>query len=704
MKTNYHKYFIEQQDNSDCGVACLQMIINFYNGKKYPFEDLRLLSGTTSEGTSLLGLYEACSKIGFDAEGFEVELDQLQNIDKPCILHIVLEQNLEHYVVCFGYDQKHQKYIIADPAKGIIKLSTNELSHIWNSRVLLTLIPNPSFVNKKNYEKNKFQRLFQFLIKEKNYLISTLTLGLFISVIGLSVSIFTQRLVDHILPSKDLNRLAIALLFLGLLLFIKVILSYLRSTLSSKHSKLFNSNLINNFFSNMLALPIPFFKNRKTGDLISRLNDTNRLQDAIAYFASTFIIDLLIIIISLIYIFSLSIWVGSTIVIVIPLFLIISKLNYGSILEKQNKVMATYATSESQFINALQGISTIKLHQKETSFIDKSHELYSSFQNELFNFSKLQYTINSYMEVINTTFIVALMGIGSYLTIQEKLSYGELMAIISISLSITPTVIRLSMSNLIYGEAKVALDRIYEILGDEDKSEVLENIDSNFEIQNININNISLTLPGAQHLLKQFTGYFKKGDFVTIVGNSGIGKTTLLNLIVRFYQPSSGTIYCNNNITIESIPLLEWRSRISLVEQKTTLFNGSLTENISFSNSMESYEDVLLFCKKLGLDTIIEDLPQGYLTIISENGENLSGGQKQLIAILRALYKKPDLLLLDEPLTGLDKEKRGLVLEAIQKEMKDKITILISHHDEVIQKGNKVIKLENTIHQELSLV
>ena len=221
------KSFVLQQDQSDCGVACLLSLINYYQGYN-TLEKLRELSGTNTTGTSLLGLYQCANQIGFTSEAFEADFPNLKTLNEPCILHVLMEGNLQHYVVCYGYDENIGSFIIGDPGKGLTQLNESELANIWQSKALLQLMPNATFELKKLQHNAKWLWFKQLITDDLNILTITMVLGVLATVLNLATAIFSQKLIDDILPSGNQQKLVTSLILLFLVLLIRVSLTFIR--------------------------------------------------------------------------------------------------------------------------------------------------------------------------------------------------------------------------------------------------------------------------------------------------------------------------------------------------------------------------------------------------------------------------------------------------------------------------------------------
>jgi len=268
---NLKQTFVLQHDQSDCGIACLLSLIKFYGGDS-SLEKLRELSGTTKQGTTLLGLYQAANKIGFTAQGNEGKISDLIKEKEPLILHVTIEQRLQHYIICYGY--KDNTFIVGDPARGIVNYTIEELEKNWISKSCLTLKPNKSFTKTNESKKSKKQWFLNILKEDYRLLSFSILLGLGMAILGMSMAIFSQKLIDDILPSKDITKLIMGIVLLSLLLLINVLFTSLRTYFLMFQAKDFNNRIIDRFYKALLHLPKPFFDSRKIGELVARLKDT----------------------------------------------------------------------------------------------------------------------------------------------------------------------------------------------------------------------------------------------------------------------------------------------------------------------------------------------------------------------------------------------------------------------------------------------
>lgn len=681
--------FTQQHDQSDCGVACLLSLIQFYGGTNN-LEKLRELSGTTKQGTTLLGLYQAANKLGFIAQGNEADIQAVIDHKEPLILHVVIEERLQHYVICYGY--KEGKFIIGDPAKGITSYTKEELESIWKSKTCLTLSPNENFVKTETQNQNKKQ-WFLKLLKEDYRLISfSVLLGLGIAILGMAMAIFSQKLIDDILPSKDFTKLITGIALVAFLLLIRVLFTALRDYFLIRQTKDFNNRIVDSFYMSLLNLPKPFFDTRKIGELVARLNDTQRVQRVIKQIVGNVVINTLVTIVSLGFLFYYSWQTGLIASVSLPFYFVLIYSFNKRIINAQKEVMQGYAFSESNYITSMQGIATIKNNNRQTIFQKINQLVYGSYQEKAFTLGKINVRLSIFSGVFSVLF---LMGILIYTSIQvynETMLLGELMAVLGVAGSLLPSVASLALITIPINEAKVAFNRMYEFASmDKEQKGTVEISD----FISLEIKNLSFRFAGRSKLLKDINIKANKNECIAIVGESGSGKSTLGQILQKFYFFENGTIIVNNQTNLNDLSTDGWRNILGVVPQEVTIFGGNVVSNIILGKE-EKPENIVKFCQDYGFENFINSLPQGYATILGEEGINLSGGQKQVIALMRALYKKPKVLLLDEFTSAMDRKTEQFVLELLNK-LKSELTIIfISHRLHSLPKiADRIYVLEN---------
>lgn len=662
-----------QLDQSDCGIACLLSVLKFYKGNQSR-ERLRELSGTSREGTTLLGLYQVAAGLGFTSEGCKLNLGGLSVYQKPIILHVVLENQMQHYVVCYQYESE-KGFLIGDPARGVYYLSAKELDAIWVSKKCLLLEPNEKFIEEttaKNIQKSWFIDLVK---EDANLLLISIGLGVLIAVLGMSMSLFSQKLIDDILPSHKLNKLISGIILLTILLLARVGLGVLREFLLLQQSKDFNNRINKRFFSSLLHLPKPFFDSRKIGELVARLNDTGRIQSVIKTVSSSLVIDVLVAVISLIFLFVYSWQVALISVFSLPIYFYMIYRNNTKIINSQKEVMQAYAFNESNYIHAMQGIATIKNDNRQAVFNQTNEFVFANFQEKIMDLGKINISLSWQSGLASVFFLVGVLVYTSIQVFSGAIKLGELMAILGIVGSLLPSIANLALISIPINEAKIAFNRMYEFASIEKEKEDGQTLDV---LDSISIENLSFRFAGRSELLTNINIRIEKGKFVAVVGESGSGKSTLGQILQRFYPFEKGNIIVNNELNFNEIALKSYRNLIGVIPQEINIFNGNVIENILLGQP-DTPENFSAFLTEFGFDYYFDQLPQGLATMLGEEGINLSGGQKQLIALARVLYKKPQLLILDEATSAMDRNTERFSMQLLEKIKPHCAILFISH-------------------------
>ncbi len=645
-----------QHDSTDCGAACLVSAIKYYGGHA-TIDKVRKLSGTTQTGTTMLGLYQAANDYGLESSGYEATIKDIIEFEHVLILHVVKEENLEHFMVSFGFEEG--RFILWDPAVGLTLMPADELDKIWNSRKCLALVPGGSFKPEKESRRNKRSWLLKAVIPEKDLLLISVATGVVISVLGLVMAVFTQKLVDRILPSGDFKLLIVISILVFFLLSSRVIISALRQLLLLTQGKHFNIRIVDDFYYSLLFLPQTFFDTRRTGDLVARLNDTMRVQKIISDMAGIYSIDVLILLLTITMIFYYSPVSGILSLVCLPVLYMIVRKWESRFIAAQHNLMAGYAASESNFISTLQGIREIKSLNWQESFFNGNNRIYGEFQERAFLLGKIKVKLNLLAGIAGTTYLIIVLIYASFCVMKSSLTQGELMAILSLSSTLVPSVLNLALIGIPLSEAKVALDRMFEftqIEPEEGKTgDKAGDEEAPFDISILELKDISFRFPGRRLLLDNISLTLEKGKLISVIGESGCGKSTLANIILRFYNSESGDIIADGNRLSNSVGLKKWRSEIGIIPQEIHIFNGTILQNLLSDLTETKINEMVSVVSEYGLDVFFNKFPAGLFTLVGEEGINLSGGEKQLLAFVRALVSKPRMLIIDEGTSFMDR-------------------------------------------------
>jgi ATP-binding cassette, subfamily C, bacteriocin exporter len=685
-----------QLDQSDCGVACLLSVIKL-NGGDASLEKLRELSGTTKEGTTMLGLYQVANKLGFTAEGCEADMQALKEHGEAVILHVLIENQLQHYVVCYQYNAPVSSglkgtFLIGDPAKGLSYMSESELETIWVSKTCLTLAVNDNFVTNQNTKKSQKQYFIQLLKDDYKLLAFSIIIGVFVAALGMAMSIFSQKLIDDILPSHNIKKLVTGIILLAVLLLARIGFTVLRNFFLLKQSQDFNNRINTSFYTSLLHLPKPFFDTRKIGELVARLNDTQRVQNVIKTLASNLVIDVLVSIISIVFLFNYSWQLGVISLLSLPIYFYIIYRSNSKIITSQKAVMQSYALNESNYISSMQGIATIKNHNRQDAFSQINESVFNRFQEKIFDLGKINIQLSWQSGLSSVVFLIGILIYTSIAVFNTTMKLGELMAVLGIVSSLLPSIANLALVSIPINEAKIAFTRMFEFSSLEKENQSGIEIDT---IDTIELKDLSFRFAGRSPLFSNVNMTVSKGNFIAIVGESGGGKSTLGQILQRFYTHEDGNILINNQYNLSDIKLDNYRNLVGVIPQEISIFNGNVIDNILLG-ATDTPENIIDFITQYGFDKYFERLPQGLATIVGEEGINLSGGQKQIIAFARVLYKKPHFLLLDEATAAMDRDTENFCMQLLNSIKKNCGILFISHRINTLKKyADTIYILEN---------
>lgn len=684
MISNYFKYlvlkrsFSPQIDEKDCGVACLLSIIKYYDGS-YNIEYLRTLCGTSESGTSMLGLYKGAKILGFDALGLKRDVISLKSIQAPAILHVTLENNLDHFIVCYKYQKqkKNSYFIVGDPASGIRKIDEEFLNTIWKSRSLLFITPAKEFKTLRKINAEKQGWIFSILKDDLPTLMIVSLLGIIVAGLSLIMAFFSQKLIDVLIPQRIYSKIITQFILVTFLLIFRELLSGVKQYMLNQQSKNFNTRIASFFYYHLIRLPKLFFSTRKVGELTARLNDTSRIQKVIVQVVSTLSSDLLLALVSICFIFTYSIQAGLICLIACPLFYFLLYSHNKSIIDGQRQAMTDFAIAESNYISTLNGIDAIKNFNKQEAFSTHNNKLYGSYQKTIFSLGKIQIRISVLANILSIIFILSILALSTYSVLNGGLKIGELVAIISMSGALFPATANLALMAIPLSEAKIALDRMFEFTFIS-----TEGIDEGRGITDCNeveITGLSFAYPGSHKLaLNEVSTKFYKGEIIGITGENGSGKSTLAQMLIRNYSTYSGVIRVDGQ-ELTDFKTKNWRRVTGVVPQHIHIFNASLLYNIAFDEANSVPDRVTKFLEDFGFDNLLKKFLPSYNIMLGEDGIGLSGGEKQLIGFARTLYQRPRLIILDEATSAMDSKSEKFVLNVLRSMKNEVCTIFITH-------------------------
>ena len=681
---------VKQRDITDCGAACLASVAAHYK-LSLPVARIRQLAGTDKKGTNILGLIEAANKMGFLAKGVRGEWDSLFIIPKPAIAHILVNEVLQHYVVLIKATDKHIE--IMDPADGNIhKVLHEEFKKQWTG-VLVLIAPGEKF-EVRNEKISTSKRFWQLIRPNRSILLQSLIGALVFSVLGLSMSIYVGKLVDNVLPGGNLNLLNLLGLAMVLIIVLRLFLSFFQSVFVLKTGQKIDATLILGYYQHLLKLPQTFFDNMRTGEIISRIGDAVKIRVLINEVSINFILNIFILIVSFSLMFTFYWKLALIMLIVVPLYVLIYFISNKLNKKVQRKVMERAADLEAQLVESLNSAGTIKRFgledfsnlKTETRFVSLLEIIYKSGMNGIFS--------SGSSSLLSQLITILVLWVGAGYAIGSQITPGELLSFYSVVGYFTGPVTSIIGFNRTLQDANIAADRLFEIFDLEIEDEA-NKIELKPEmVDDIHFENVRFRYGTRVEVFDSLDLTIKKGEITAIVGESGSGKTTLVSLLQNLYPLQSGHIRIGSH-DLRHITNRSLRQIVSVVPQKIDLFAGNVVDNIAVGVFNPDMGKVIEICEKLGMTNFIEQLPHGFNTSLGENGANLSGGQQQRIAIARALYRDPEIIILDEATSSLDSLAETFVHNTLNlMHNENKTVIVIAHRFSTINMAQRIIVLD----------
>ncbi len=682
---------IKQRDISDCGAACLASVAASYN-LQLPVARIRQYAGTDKKGTNVLGMIEAAQKLGFQAKGVKGPLEALANIPKPAIAHVVINGALQHFVVVYQVTDKH--VVIMDPMDGEFHRQTREeFAAVWTN-VLILLMPEDDF--KPGNEKISHLQRFWYLLRPHRAVLSQSLFGAMVyTVLGLSTSIYVQKIVDNVLVEGNRNLLNLLGIIMLVILLLQFFIGNLKSIFAVKTGQQLDARLILGYYKHLLKLPQQFFDTMRVGEITSRVNDAVKIRVFINDIALSLVVNVFIVIFSFALMFTYFWKLALIMLAIIPAYLIIYQVSNRVNKKLQRRLMEDNAELGSQLVESLNAAATIKRFGLEEHANVKTEHRFIRLLQTIYRSTIGNLYIGSAANITTSIFVVVMLWIGAIFVIDRELSPGELLSFYALVGYFTGPAMSLITANKSMQDALIAADRLFEIMDLEQEETTQKVVLQPEMIGDITFNNVTFNYGARLDVFHNFNLELKRGRITAIVGESGSGKSTLMSLLQNIYPLKEGTIAIGNT-DIRYIQHESLRRQVSVVPQQIDLFAGSVAENIAIGEFEPDMQKVLRVSQQLGILEFIEKLPHGFNTLLGEHGVNLSGGQRQRIAIARALYRDPEILILDEATSSLDPVS-DLYVQNVMQLLRDagKTIVIIAHRLSTVISADKIVVLQD---------
>lgn len=673
-----------QTEASECGLACLVMVSN-YHGFRTDLATMRRLFLISIKGTTLSHLMGMAQAVGFTTRPVKLELEDLKDLRRPCILH----WNFNHFVVLKEVGARH--VVIHDPAMGIRKLSFEEVSAAFTG-VALELWPNPGFKQVTFKQSVKLRDMMGHVTGLYRSMGQVLLLALALEVFALVSPFYMQWVVDHVLVSADRDLLTTLALGFGLLVLMQQAISTVRAWVIMHMSTTLNVQWRANLFAHLIRLPVDFFEKRHLGDVVSRFGAIDQIQHTLTSTFVEAILDGVLTIATLAMMFLYSPTMAWIAIGAMLLYGLGRWAWFRPLRNATEEQIVHAAKQQTHFIETVRGVRALKLFQRLDERRNSWLGLFVEQVNADLRTQKLQVMYRLLNGLLFGVERILIVWLGAGLVMDGAFSIGVLLAFIAYKdqfvnrvSGLIDRLVEMRMLHL-QGErlADIALAEQEPAVVDTMSKQEIEQLPASIVIQGLRYRYAD----GEPWVLDGIDLEIAAGESVAIVGPSGCGKSTLMNVMLGLRPFKEGQVLVGGQ-PLSKLGLSHLRNMVGTVMQDDALFAGSIADNIAFFDQQVDMAWVEECARKAAVYEDIVAMPMGFNTLIGDMGAALSGGQKQRILLARALYKKPKILFLDEATSHLDVAREAMVNEAIQ--ALDMTRVIIAHRPETIASAKRVI-------------
>ncbi len=545
-----------------------------------------------------------------------------------------------------------------------------------------------------------FWRFFELVKPHTVVLVEVFAASILIQLFGLVTPLFTQLLLDRVVvqgSTLTLNAVGLGLIIFGLF---RVAISALRQYLLDHTANRIGVALMVGFIKHTFRLPLAFFESRYVGDIVSRVQENQKIQRFLTGEALTIVLDLLTVFIYIGLMFWYSWQLGLLVLLVVPPFVLVALIATPFLRLISREIFKSLAKESSYLIESLTGIRTIRSMAIEQTVRWRWEELLNQSVKKNFSGQVIGVRLQLVSTTIETLATTILLWFGAWQVIQNQLTIGQLVAFNMLLGQVIQPFRRLIVLWNQLQEVVISTERINDVLEAEPEEDLNASAKQMLPPMSGSVRFVGVTFryhPESEYnILENLSFEIKPEQTVALVGRSGSGKTTLSKLILGLYPPTDGKILIDDQ-DITSLSLRSLRQQIGVVDQDTFLFGGSIRENLSIAHPQATLEDIIQAATIAGADEFIRRLPMGYETQIGEGGGLLSGGQRQRLAIARALVGNPRLLIFDEATSHLDTESERIIQNNLKTILTGRTSIIIAHRLSTIRNADLILVLDRGV-------
>jgi ATP-binding cassette, subfamily C, bacteriocin exporter len=674
-----------------------------WHGLEVSHTRLRQLSATNRAGTTLLGLVDAASRLGFACKGVRCADTALEHIHTPAIAHVT-RRNAGHFVVVTHVS--NDEVSIMDPADGSHRaVARADFRAEW-SGVLVLLAPGDHFAPRRQRERGT-DGLLQLTRRHSQSLIAIGAVSVAATVLGFSSALYLQRLLDHALADRHVSALASLTFAVSAAVVLQGGLSGIKSVLALRLGRHIDARLLLDYVAHLFRLPQTFFDEMRTGEIISRITDVVKVRAFVTEIAIDVQVNVVVILIGASVLFHYQWRLAVLTLCALPCFALVGAVSNHFNSPVQRQILARGDDLEAQLVESLNAVSTIRRLGLEAHTSDLIEDRFNRLLDASYRGGVHTLGLGVAAQMTARVYSVATLWMAARLVFDGRLTVGQLVSSYTVAASMATPMMALIGAHKAFRDAAIAANRLFDIFDLEP-----EEPDAGADLGrgphgDVELHHVHFAYSPNMPALEDVSMRIAAGSLTAIVGESGSGKTSIASLLQRVYEPQSGGLTIRG-VSLSDVSLRCLRRSIGVVPQHVQLFAGSLTDNIAVGDPSPDPVRVRALCSELGIDRIAERVRTGTGGQIAEDGGNLSGGERQRIAIARALYHDPTILVFDEATAALDACSAHVVQRCVRRLREEgKTIVVITHHLMSIADSDQIIVMargrviEHGTHSEL---
>lgn len=676
-----------QVDEMDCGAACVTAICRYF-GRNVPLTSVRDAVGTGLDGTSLRGLVNGAHRLGLDAKPLKASKSRLDSLPLPTICH----WKGNHWLVLYALTARHA--VVSDPAVGARRIPRTEWDEQWSG--YCCVVGRTPALDEVPESHRTWKWLRPFVRPYRGQLSVGAVLALVGAGLEMTIPVIAGKIVDSAIAGDRSQVNLLALAALGLLM-LAVGASLVQRWLLARIAVRFDAATLDHITQRMLALPASYFASRRTGDIERRLAGMRQVRVYLVQEGLIGLTSLTQIVVAIVLMLALSPPLLAVYLATVPLYglaMVYSRRRLRPILASLEEAFGRY---QSRQIDAIKGIETVKARGAESALQRALRGQFLSLADRVYRsdlaFMRYDAAVGlvTFLTLAVTVWVGGLLVVGGSLTVGTLVAFNGLVVLANGPIGAFLRV----WDQLQY--ATVLLDRLDDVLeqepeqgGDHSHLRPVPTLGGRVSIRGLTVR-IGEQTPTT--ILDDVTIEAYPGETIAIVGRSGAGKTTLVRCLSGLVTPTSGRILYDD-VDLATLDHRELRSRIGFVLQDDHLFDDTIAGNIALGDAQPNAERVRWAARVADAAEFIERLPLSYDTHVGESGLRLSGGQVQRIAIARAVYRQPPVLILDEATSSLDNESERAVKDSIRSLLEGRTAFVIAHRLSTIRDATRIVVLE----------